>query len=378
MSYMPRDYYATLGVSRNASDEEIKKAYRRLARRYHPDVNKTDPSAESKFKEITEAYEVLSDPNKRHQYDQFGFVGSSASSSGFGGFEADFGFDNLFDMFFGDFGRRTSQTQTRSSARAGSDLAFKLTIDLKEAAFGVEKEISVVRPVTCPECHGSGAASGSSPSTCKVCGGTGVTQTSQQTIFGSFTRTITCSNCYGNGQVISKPCSRCRGEGRISKSEKVKLKIPAGITEGSRLRLAGKGEAGFRGGRSGDLYVTISIKPDPIFTRDGNDIVIEVPITFSQAALGCSLEVPGLQGKEIINIPAGTQTGVKLRIKGKGIPYLNRHARGDQIVKIIVRTPNNLSEKERRLLEEFAKLRGEKDNFHQQSWFDKLKGAFGS
>lgn len=367
------DFYEILGVSRQATDLEIKKAYRRLARQYHPDVNQHDPNAEAKFKEINQAYEVLSDPVKRRQYDQFGYFGRGVGED-FGGFgDADFGFENLFDMFFGDFGTRSA----RRTAASGSDFLMEVEIEFKEAVFGVEKEIEIVRPAACDVCGGSGAAPGTTPSMCKSCAGRGVVGYSQRTFLGNFTQTRTCPDCGGNGQVITNLCSKCRGDGRVSMKEKVSVKVPAGVSDGIRLRVPGKGEAGRRGGAAGDLYVQIAVKPHPIFKRSGDDILLKLPIAFTQAALGCEIEVPTIDSQEILKIPSGTQTGAIFYLKGKGVPRLRHRGCGDQIVEVVVETPTRLTEKQRRLLEEFAKLRGENGHLQAETLFERIKEVFG-
>lgn len=371
---MTTDLYEALGVSKGASDEEIKKAYRKLARKYHPDVNREDAKAEEKFKEINQAYEILSDPTKRQQYDQFGSVGSGAG--GFGGFSGgDFGFENIFDMFFGDAQGQSGSYRTRDS---GSDLLTDVMITLEEAAFGTEKDVDLTRPMACDTCGGSGADNESSISVCKTCGGQGMVSVSQRTILGSFQQATTCPECGGSGESIEKPCKACHGEGRKRGKEKIKVKIPEGVADGVRVRVGGKGEAGRRGTESGDLYVQVRVKPHQIFKRNGDDIYLRLPLTFSQAAIGCELEVPLLEGKEEIKIAAGTQNGEMLTIKGKGIPHLQRRGRGDQIIEIAVEVPKNLNEKQRDLLKEFADLRGEEIKVSHESLFEKIRGAFGA
>ncbi len=371
---MAKDFYEILGVSRNADDVEIKKAYRRLARRYHPDVNQHDPEAESKFKEVNQAYEVLSDANKRRQYDQFGHVGRGTGGEGFGGFGgADAGFENIFDMFFGDF---TGQRSRQSRGEEGSDFLVEKEITFMEAAFGAETVVDITRPASCDECHGTGAAKGTQPSTCPTCGGSGGVRTSQRTILGNITQTRTCPQCRGRGKIINQPCSTCRGEGRVNKKEKIKVKIPAGVDTGVRIRVPEKGESGKFGGSTGDLYVQLKVKPHPVFERNGQDVLLTLPISFTQAALGCEMELPTLDGKEKIKIMPGTQNNSLLTLKGKGIPYMRGHGRGNQIISIIVDTPTRLTEKQRQLLEEFAKLRGENGNHQAESLFEKIKSAF--
>ena len=371
---MTTDLYEALGVTRNANEEEIKKAYRKMARKYHPDVNRDDAGAEEKFKEINQAYEILSDSAKRQQYDEFGRDGGGAE--GFGGFGGqDFGFENIFDMFFGD---NQGQSGRRRKRDSGSDLLLDVEITLEDAAFGVEKEVEVTRPSTCDTCGGSGAADESSVSTCATCQGQGLVSVAQRTILGNFQQTVTCPDCGGSGETIEKPCKSCHGEGRKRSNEKIKVKIPGGVGEGVRIRVEGKGEAGRRGAGSGDLYVQMRVKPHQIFERSADNIFLRLPLTFSQAALGCELEVPLLDGKEKVKIAAGTQNGERLILKGKGIPHLQRRGRGDQVMEIAVEVPKNLSDKERDALKEYSDLRGEDVTVSHESLFEKIKGAFGA
>lgn len=371
MIRLPKDYYEVLGVGRNASGDEIKKAYRKLARKYHPDVNREDKGAENKFKEVNQAYEVLSDPSKRSRYDQFGHAGEAAG--GFGGFGgSDFGFENLFDMFFGD----TPGAGFRRN-ESGSDLLVGIEIDLEDVIKETEKEVELARPVVCESCGGSGAEKGTSKSTCSTCGGRGAVNVSQRTVFGSFSQTTTCPECRGSGELISAPCKSCRGEGRKTAKEKVAVKIPPGVASGTRLRVTGKGEAGRRGAGTGDLYVEVRVRPHRIYIRDRDDVILNLPLTFTQAALGCELEIPLLEGKEKIKITPGVQNGDKITIKGKGIPHLQRRGNGDQIILVTVETPKNLSEKQRQLLKEFAESRGEGKENLSESIFERIKGAFG-
>lgn len=357
-----RDYYEVLGIEKNASETEIKKAYRKLARQYHPDVNPGDKQAEDKFKEIGEAYEVLNDPEKRKRYDQFGHAGTDPN--GFGGYGGGFGnagdfggFGDIFDMFFGG----SAQQQTRGPQR-GSDLRLDLELTFKEAAFGVEKDINLPRYETCETCHGSGAKPGTSPTKCSRCNGTGQVRTTQKTVFGHFQTVTTCPECGGVGQKITNPCPDCRGSGRVRRTKKLHIKVPAGVDSGSRIRLAGEGEPGEKGAPNGDLYVYIEVKPHEIFERSGEDIYMEMPITFVQAALGATIKVPSLEGKVELKIPAGTQTNTVFRMRGLGIPRLRGSGRGDQHVKAIVVTPTKLTEEQQKVLEQFAKISGQ-DNY---------------
>lgn len=371
---MAKDLYNILGVARDADEATIKKAYRKLARRYHPDVNQHDPEAEAKFKEVSQAYEILSYSSKRRQYDQFGHVGRGMGGEGFGGFGgADVGFENIFDMFFGDF---TGQRNRQRQGEDGSDFLIETEVSFNEAAFGTEKVVDITRPAICDKCQGQGAAPGTEPITCSTCGGSGVVRTSQRTILGNISQTRTCPQCQGRGKIVTEPCKKCRGEGRVSKKEKIKVKIPAGIDTGVRIRVPGKGEAGKHGGATGDLYVQIKVKAHPVFERHNHDIFLQLPISFTQAALGCEIELPTLDGKDKVKIAPGTQNNSTITLKGKGIPYMRGRGRGNQIINVIVDTPTYLTEKQRELLREFAKLRGENGNHKAESLFDKIKSAF--
>ncbi|MDI3327029.1 MAG: molecular chaperone DnaJ [Alicyclobacillaceae bacterium] len=370
-----RDYYEVLGVDRNASPEEIKKAYRKLARQYHPDVNKADPQAAEKFKEINEAYEVLSDPEKRRQYDQFGHAGVGQGpgfqGAGQGGFDfGDFGgIGDLFDMFFGG-GRR------RAGPERGADLEYDLTVEFREAAFGTEKEIRVPRTETCDRCGGSGARPGTRPERCPTCGGTGHQETVMNTPFGRVVNRRVCPTCRGEGRYIPEPCPKCGGRGQVRVMRTVQVKVPAGVDEGNRIRLAGHGEPGSRGGPPGDLYIVVHIRPDPFFERDEYDVHCRVPITFVQAALGDEIEVPTLEGRVKLKIPPGTQTGTSFRLKGKGIPRLRGGGRGDQHVHVVVVTPTKLSDRARELLRELGRELGEDTHEQGQTFFERMKAAF--
>ncbi|HAG06760.1 MAG: Chaperone protein DnaJ [Clostridia bacterium 62_21] len=370
-----RDYYEVLGVSRDASQEEIKKAYRKLARQYHPDVNKDDPQAAEKFKEIAEAYAVLSDPEKRAQYDRYGHAGPEGQGFGFDFSNFDFrnfGFGDIFgdliDAFFGG-GRREGPER-------GHDLRYELELTFREAAFGVEREIRVPRTEVCDACGGTGAAPGTRPRVCPACGGRGQVSFTQQTAFGRFIQTTTCAQCGGTGQFIDTPCGRCQGRGAVRRPRSIKVRVPAGVDDGFRLRLRREGESGIRGGPPGDLYVYIRVKPDPVFVRDGYDVISEVPVTFVQAALGGEVEVETLDGTERLRIPEGTQTGTVFRLRGKGIPHLNGRGRGDHRVQVRVVTPTRLTEKQKELLREFARLSGERVETAGKGFFGKMKDAF--
>jgi molecular chaperone DnaJ len=344
------DYYEVLGVQRNASEEEIKKSYRKLAMQYHPDRNPGNREAEEMFKEASEAYEVLSDQEKRDVYNRYGHEG--LTGTGYRGFS---GFDDIFSSFgdiFGDvFGFSTGRSRSRTASQAGADLRYDLRISFMDAALGATTEINLHKYVLCTSCRGSGCASGSSPEVCSRCQGRGqVTQSS-----GFFSIATTCPQCRGAGQVIKTPCRECSGVGKIKAAKTVQLKIPAGVETGSRLRMRGEGEEGQYGGPSGDLYVFIEVEEHDDFERNGNDIYCRIPITFIQAALGGSVEAPTLTGTEKIKIPRGTQTGRTFRLKGKGIPHLRGYGCGDQVIETVVTVPTNLTKRQEELLKEFEK-----------------------
>ena len=347
-----RDYYEVLGISKSASKDEIKKAYRKLARQYHPDVNK-EPGADEKFKEISEAYEVLSDDQKKAHYDQFGHVDPNQGFGG-GGFSGDFGgfggFEDIFSSFFGGGGGRR---QDPNGPRKGDDLQYTMPLTFEEAVFGGEKEIQVTKEENCETCHGTGAKPGTNPETCTTCKGSGQITVEQNTPFGRIVNRRTCSTCQGKGKMVKEKCPTCRGRGREDKKTTLKVKIPAGVDNGQQIRLSGKGEAGINGGPAGDLYVAFRVKPHEIFVREDNDVYLDMPLTFVQAALGAEVEIPTLDGKVMLKIPAGTQTGTKFRLRGKGIQNVHGYGKGDQhvIVKVIV--PKKLSSKQKELLREF-------------------------
>jgi molecular chaperone DnaJ len=349
-----RDYYEILGVGKTASDEELKKNYRKIAMQCHPDKNPGNKQSEEKFKEAAEAYEVLSDRQKREIYDQYGHAGlSNTGFQGFSGFDDVFSnFGDIFEDVFG-FGHARGRGRTRQAARAGADLRYDLKISFLDAAFGLTTTIDLEKLYTCHECQGTGAAPGASPSTCPTCHGRGqVTQSS-----GFFTISSTCPHCHGHGKFITKPCHTCRGAGKEQQRKTVELKIPAGVETGSRLRLRGEGEAGDQGGPSGDLYVFLQVDDHDFFVRSGDDIICRVPISFVQAALGSTIAVPTLEEAEKIKIPRGTQNGRTFRLKGKGIAHLQGYGRGDQIIEVFVQIPTELTKKQEELLHEFEKLR---------------------
>jgi len=370
-----RDYYEVLSVGKNATDEEIKRAFRKLAFKYHPDHNREDGAAE-KFKEVNEAYEVLADPDKRATYDRFGHGGAEGLfGQGFEGFGFG-GFGDIFEAFFGG-----ATTTTRQTPRRGADLRYDLTITFEEAAFGCEKEISISRTENCSVCQGVGSKPGSQPSRCPNCNGTGQVQRVQQSIFGRFTTTTTCNQCHGAGRIITEPCPQCRGMGKEKHQRSILVKIPAGVDDGSQLRLNGEGEAGLRGGPSGHLYVTLSVSPHEFFIRDGDNILYEMPINFAQAALGAEVEVPTLGSKTKLKLPAGSQTGRIFRLKGEGIAHLNRSGRGDQLVTLLVVTPESLTKKQRQLLEELADSFGPENMPPPEKWrglLSRLRNVLGA
>ncbi|NLM26447.1 MAG: molecular chaperone DnaJ [Firmicutes bacterium] len=371
-----QDYYDILGVPRGASEDEIKKAYRRLARKYHPDVNH-EPGAEEKFKEINEAYRILSDPEQKAKYDQFGhaaFENGGMGQGGFGGFDGfgGFGFDDLGDIFSSFFGG-TSRASNRP--QRGSDLRYEMTIEFEEAAFGIEKTIEIPRTEICPHCHGNQAEPGTPIKTCPDCNGTGQQRLVQQTPFGQIQTSRTCSRCQGQGKTFEKPCTECQGQGRVRKMRRINVKIPAGIDDGQIVRLSGQGEAGTRGGPAGDLQIIVRVKPHKIFKRQGNNVICEVPITFVQAALGDEIEVPTLEGSVKMKVAEGTQSGKIFRLRGKGIQDVRGYGRGDQLVQIKVVTPTKLTSRQKELLRQFASERGESHPEESKSFFEKVKDA---
>lgn len=373
MSATKRDYYEILGVPREASGDEIRKAYRRLARQYHPDVNKS-PDAEARFKEINEAYEVLSDEQKRTAYDRFGHAGPQLGGFGdMGGFS---GFGDIFEDLFAGFGMRPRAA--KRGPRRGADLRLDLNITFEEAVFGVEKELEVPRQETCPRCQGSGAEPGTSPIRCPQCNGTGEVRRVQQSILGSFVNVTTCPRCNGEGEVVMSPCTECHGQRQVQVTHKISVMIPAGVDDETRVRLEGQGEAGLHGGPPGNLYVVLHVQPHPYFQRQDYDILLELPINIVQAALGDEIEVPTLDGPQKINVPPGTQHGKVIKLKGKGVPRLQRGGRGDQIVIIRVVVPTGLDERQKQLLRELGKsLRKENIPPADKSFFDKVKDALG-
>lgn len=377
-----RDYYEVLGISKGAEAQEIKKAYRKLAMKYHPDRNPGDEEAEEKFKEINEAYEVLSDDTKRKTYDQFGHDGLNGqggfggqggfNGQGFGGFEDMFG-DIFGDMFGGGFG---GGRQRRRGPQRGADIRQSVSISFEEAAFGKKMSIKVNRSEECEECDGTGAKPGTSKKTCSTCNGTGQVRTVQRTPFGNIASSRPCSACNGTGEVIESPCSKCHGTGNTRKVKTIEVDIPAGIDDGQMIKLSGQGEVGEKGAPRGDLYIVVNVKSHPLFTRDGNDIYFEMPITFVQATLGDEIEVPTLDGKVKYSIPEGTQTGTVFRLKEKGIPRIRGNSRGDQYVKVVVEIPKKLNDKQKDLLREFAKECGSNVHEKKKTFGQKIEDMF--
>lgn len=367
-----RDYYEVLGVSKNASDAEIKTAYRRLAMKYHPDRNPDDAEAAGKFKEAKEANEILKDANKRARYDQYGHAGVDPSM-GAGAGAAGAGFGDIFEDVFGDiFGGGGGRRQSGTRAYRGSDLQYNLELSLEEAVFGTEQDIRIPTAETCGSCNGSGAKKGTTPQTCGTCNGQGQVRMQQ----GFFSVQQTCPECQGRGSVIKDPCPDCRGQGRVERQKTLSVKIPMGVDTGDRIRLTGEGEAGLNGGPAGDLYVQVHVKPHDLFERDGDNLYCQVPIGFTTAALGGELEVPTLEGKVTLKIPSETQTGKKFRLRGKGVKSVRSAGTGDLICLVAVETPVNLTKEQKELLEALDKTMNEGGKRHsprEHSWFDKAK-----
>lgn len=363
-----RDYYEVLGISKDASKEEIKKAYRKLSKKFHPDINK-EADASEKFQEVKEAYEVLSDDQKRAQYDQFGHQDPNQGfGGGFSGTEG-FGFDDIFSTFFGGGTRRRDP----NAPRKGDDLQYSMTIDFLDAVFGQETEIEIPKDETCDTCDGSGAKPGTRKKTCPHCEGSGQLNVAQDTPFGRMVNRRACHHCEGTGEIIEEKCTTCRGAGKVRKIKKIKVTVPAGVDDGQQLRVSGQGGPGINGGPAGDLYVLFRVKPHKQFIRDGDDIHLELPITYPQAALGDEIEVPTISGKVKLKIPAGTQNGARFRLRGKGVQNVHGYGVGDQHITVKVKVPTKLSEKQKQLLREFAEISGDIPEEQGSSLFDKIK-----
>ncbi len=386
-----RDYYEVLGIGKNATDAEIKSAYRKLAKKYHPDLNPGDKEAEEKFKEVNEANDVLSDPQKRQRYDQFGFAGvdpnyAAANGGGAGGFGGGFGGVDLGDIFgdifgggfgggFSGFGGGSS-TRTANVPRKGHDIQASVILTFEEAAHGCSKKITINRQDTCPDCGGTGAAKGTSPETCPDCGGRGYVVTQQRTPFGVMQSQQPCSHCGGRGTIIRNPCKTCRGTGKTAARKSLEINIPAGIDDDQNIALRGQGDAGSNGGPAGDVSVHVTVKADPMFERDGYDVTIHVPITFSQAVLGDDVEVPTVDGRIVQHIPEGTQSGTKFRLRGQGIQYLNGRGRGDQYVIVDVEIPKKVTRAQREALKAFEDSMKEDNYEKRKGFFKNLRDRF--
>lgn len=372
-----KDFYEVLGLQKGATEDEIKKAFRKLAVKYHPDKNQGDKVSEEKFKEINEAYQVLTDPQKKAQYDQYGTTDMNGGFEGnAGGFDFNNmgGFGDIFDTFFGGGG--FSNGRRRGGPEKGSDLEASINLTFEEAIFGVEKEISINRNETCSNCNGSGSKPGTSPKTCDKCGGTGQIKVERNTPLGSFVSMNTCDKCGGKGKIISEPCTVCRGNGKQRKQRKIKINIPAGVDTGNVMPLRGQGENGSNGGPSGDLYINIKVSTHSKFKRKGNDIYLDEHVSFSRAAFGTELKVPTVDGDVKYNLPEGTQPGAVFRLKGKGVPRVNGHGRGDQYVTIIVEVPKTLNEKQKNALRAFMEASGESLDDNKKSFVNKIKDNF--
>ena len=371
-----RDYYEVLGIQKGASEDEIKKAYKKLARKYHPDMNPGDKEAEEKFKEVNEANEVLSDPEKKARYDQFGFAGvdpNYGAGAGGGAYGGGFDFGDLGDIFGRFFGGGFGVGQRRNpnAPQRGESIRASVSVSFTEAAFGCEKSVTLERSEQCPTCKGNGCAPGTTPEICPDCHGTGTVQTRRQTPMGVFASNGPCRKCGGTGRLIHQPCPDCRGTGAVRKRKTIKVNIPAGIDHGQTISLRGQGNAGRNGGPAGELLITVMVQPHELFRRDGVDVFCEAPITFAQAVLGAELEIPTIDGKVKYSIPEGTQTGTVFRLKGKGIPVLNGRGRGDQYVTVTIETPRNLNKEQKEALRRFSETLGESNYEKRKSFFKK-------
>ncbi len=375
-----RDYYEVLGVSKGASEDELKKAFRKLAKQYHPDLHPGDKEAEEKFKEVNEAYEVLSDADKRARYDQFGHAGvdpsygGGAGAGGFGGF-GDMG--DIFDSIFGGFGGFGGGRRANPNApRRGEDVKASVIIDFMEACKGKSVNIKVNRAEKCTACGGSGAEAGSSPKTCPDCNGTGSVRITQRTPFGNIAQTTTCNRCRGKGKIVDNPCRVCGGVGRVRSTVEKTVDVPAGIDDGQTLRVSGEGNGGYNGGPNGDLHINVTVRPDPLFERDGYDVWTDIPLTYTQATLGDEITVPTVDGKVTYKVPEGTQTGTVFRLRGKGIKKINRPDHGDHYVRVNIEVPKNLTKEQKVKLKEFEQSLSDKNYAKRSTFFDKLKKKF--
>ena len=382
-----RDYYEVLGIAKGASDDEIKSAYRKLAKKYHPDLNPNAKTAEEKFKEVGEAYEILSDKQKRARYDQFGHAGvdpnygAGGGAGGFGGFGGggvDLGdlFGDLFGGGFGGFGGGSRRSANPNAPRRGGDIRVSLVLSFMEAVHGCTKTVSVNRQSTCEECGGTGAAKGTTPETCSECRGTGTVTVQQRTPFGVMQSSQPCTRCGGKGKIIKTPCSKCHGSGKTSAGKRIEVNVPAGIDDDQSLRLSGMGDAGSNGGPSGDLIVIITVRPDAMFEREGYDVHVTVPLTYSQAVLGAQVVVPTIDGKVEYTVPEGTQSGTTFRLRGKGIPYVNGRGRGEQYVRVVLETPRKLNKTQREALKAFEDTLKEENYEQRKGFFKSLKEKF--
>ncbi|WP_147539404.1 molecular chaperone DnaJ [Anaerotruncus rubiinfantis] len=380
-----RDYYEVLGVSKDASTDDLKKAYRKLAKQYHPDMNPGDKTAEAKFKEVNEAYEVLNDPAKRQRYDQFGHAGvdpsygAGAGGAGFGGGFGGFDVGDIFESFFGGSGfggfGGGGRTRNPNAPIRGNDVNITINLSFMDAAKGCKQQVQVQRLEKCDTCDGTGAKKGTAPETCPECGGTGQVRVQQRTPIGVIQTTRTCTKCSGKGKVVKEPCRDCRGMGRVRHTRTLEVSVPAGIDDGQTFVLRGQGDHGLNGGPAGDVNIMVNLRPDPLFERDGFDVWCDIPITFSQAVLGDEITVPTIDGKVKYDVPEGTQSGTVFRLRNKGIPYVNGRGRGDQYVKVNIEVPRNLTGKQKDALKEFEKLSSDKNYEKRKSFFDKLKDA---
>ncbi len=375
MAESKRDYYEVLGVDKSADDSAIKKAYRSLAKKYHPDMNPGDKEAEAKFKEVNEAYDVLSDPDKKSKYDQYGHAAfdpaSGMGGGGFGGF-GDFGFD-INDIFSSFFGGGMGGSSRRNGPIRGDNITVRLTLTFEEAVFGCKKEITYQKVQKCGECGGSGAEKGTSPKTCPTCNGSGQVRVQQRTPFGIMQSQKTCDACRGTGKIIEKKCGGCKGTGFVRVSKKLEVNIPAGIDDGQQVSLKYQGSDGMNGGSAGDLNIIINTRPHPIFERDGYDIYCEIPITYAEATLGAEIDIPTLEGQQKFTIPEGTQTGTVFTLKGKGVTRINSKVKGNQYITVVVEVPKNLTGEQKKLLEQFAAACGESNYSKRANFFKRFK-----